>query len=150
MRTKRAQQTEIRRQLRDILPRVPAFERLDAVRRRRLRDSLVRMTSHAAVGRADVVDFPAFVAELMQGVFEAIVNASIRQMEAYADLLDQVGQSLDQAPKRGGSASSRSRQQLVATMVLMGINRIVVTKGKIVARSVLRRDDDDEDDDQGA
>jgi hypothetical protein len=134
-----------------MLARVPAYKRLHADGRRRLRDSLADMAAHATVGVADVVDFPAFVAGLIKGVFEAIVNVSIEQMEAYADLLDDVARSLDEfAPKRRGSASSRDRQRLLATMVLMGINRIVVTKGKIVARSVLRRDDDDEDDDQGA
>jgi hypothetical protein len=38
----------------------------------------------------DAVDFPAFVSDLVRGVFQAIVDASIEQMEAFADLLESV------------------------------------------------------------
>ena len=41
------------------------------------------------------VDFPAFVAALVHGVFNAIVDASIQQMEAYAALVSQVAASVD-------------------------------------------------------
>lgn len=160
------------------------------------------------------VNFPDFCAKLIQGVFHAIVQASIEQMEAYGKLVASVAKSInqfrdenvsdnqgrdhlveqfpdmfklgtsdggdfmgtggkgeprvqlkdgvdeDQALKRvNGSLptpvksmdltdqdnerelvqSARtqlatSRQQLLATMVLMGINRIVVTDGKIQAK----------------
>jgi hypothetical protein len=160
------------------------------------------------------VNFPDFCAKLIQGVFHAIVQASIEQMEAYGKLVSSVAKSInqfrdenvsdnqgrdhlveqfpdmfklgtsdgsdftgaggkgeprvqlkdgvdeDQALKRvNGSLptpvksmdltdedneralvqSARtqlatSRQQLLATMVLMGINRIVVTDGKIQAK----------------
>ena len=42
------------------------------------------------------VDFPKFVGGLIQNVFQAIVDASIQQMEAYADLLKAVAQTVDQ------------------------------------------------------
>ena len=157
------------------------------------------------------VNFPTFVASLIQGVFHAIVTSSIEQMEAYGRLVADVAKTLnqfrdenvsvdqgrdhlvDQFPDVfkvdidtgdfGGSAGPRvrlqdgvdeeealrrvnstlpveggaldsldddsieeklvpaarmrlatSRQQLLATMVLMGINRIVVTDGKIMAK----------------
>lgn len=168
------------------------------------------------------VNFPTFVASLIEGVFHAIVKASIEQMEAYGQLVSSVAKSLntfrdenvsdnqgrdhlveqfpdmfeigmgggdpfgggfgdegssggdprvrlregvdeDQAlsrvnaslPMEGGPLKSldlqddanerklvqasrtqlaTSRQQLLATMVLMGINRIVVTDGKIQAK----------------
>ena len=75
------------------------------------------------------VDFPGFVAELIDGVFGAIVNASIQQMDAYAKLLADVAKSLDagdsELPKRlGARRLATNRQQLLATMVMMGINRI--------------------------
>jgi hypothetical protein len=44
----------------------------------------------------DAVDFPGFVADLIAGVFDAIVDASIRQMEAYGDLVDSVAKTVDQ------------------------------------------------------
>jgi hypothetical protein len=158
------------------------------------------------------VNFPTFCASLIQGVFHAIVQASIEQMEAYGKLVSSVAQSLSQfrdtnvsdnqgrdhmvdqfpdlfqigtaddgsgnnaprlqlrdgvdedaalarvnerLPMEGGPLTSldmsddeteqkvtlaarnqlaASRQQLLATMVMMGINRIVVTDGKIQAK----------------
>lgn len=108
------------------------------------------------------VDFPDFVANLINGVFEAIVDASIRQMKAYAKLVAAVTTSLDEFSDQNTSDNqardhlidqfpdffgkrprktkrprvhlASSRQQLLATMVLMGINRIVVTDGKIKAK----------------
>src|SRR5215472_13848116 len=45
------------------------------------------------------VDFPKFVAGLIDGVFNAIVTSSIKQMEAYADLVKNVSKSVDQYMK---------------------------------------------------
>jgi hypothetical protein len=152
------------------------------------------------------VDFPAFVGGLIQNVFQAIVTASIQQMEAYGKLLKAVAQTVDQfaqdnislnnardwlaekypdeltietdgedaaGPRlavRGedqdaalrrinaeqqllkpitdlsdpeqevrlvGAARlqmARMRQQMLSSMVLLGINRIVVTDGLINAK----------------
>jgi hypothetical protein len=103
------------------------------------------------------VDFPEFVAALVQGVFRAIVDASIQQMKAFAELLAEVAKTVDQFAEENISDAAardhlkhaypgrpatqvddeaiaaakrelaRQRQQMLATMVLMGINRIVVT-----------------------
>lgn len=141
------------------------------------------------------VDFPTFVSGLINGVFHAIVDASVRQMDAYAKMLADVAKSVEAFMEDGlsddharddlvsrfpgvlcldpvarrklrwcgdGAAGSRvvqavlqlpdppadmrqivlaarrrlavQRQQMLATMVLMGINRIVVTDGKIAAK----------------
>jgi hypothetical protein len=155
------------------------------------------------------VNFPTFVASLIQGVFHSIVQASIEQMEAYGALVANVAKTLNQfrdenvtpnqgrdhlvdqfpeafkleidpeadggpaprvrlrdnadedatlkkvnsLPIEGGPVTNldddtieqklvpaartqlaTSRQQLLATMVLMGINRIVVTDGRISAK----------------
>ncbi len=166
----------------------------------------------AAVAGAllQAVNFPDFVSGLIKGVFHAIVQSSIEQMEAYGKLVADVAKTLDQfrddnvTPNQGmdhlvdqfpdvfqisvdtgddGNTQPRvtardgvdestalkrvnsslpvgsqplasldddelqakavpaartqlanSRQQLLATMVLMGINRIVVTDGKISAK----------------
>jgi hypothetical protein len=146
------------------------------------------------------VDFPAFVSGLVKGVFQAVVDASIQQMQAYGELLSASAKSVQQfaddhisdaqvrdqiasrfpskftidtsgdgpaklAPRDpngdidlGGAYGTdssvdisdpdseqalvnqaklemaRSRQQTMATMVLMGINRIVVTNGQINAK----------------
>jgi hypothetical protein len=159
------------------------------------------------------VNFPTFVAGLIEGVFHSIVKSSIEQMEAYGKLVADVSKTLNQfrddnvsvnqgrdhltdtfpdlfelkvdtgdgsdgseggprislrdgvdesaavkrvnssLPLEGGKVSSlddetiegklvpaartqlaTSRQQLLATMVLMGINRIIVTEGRISAK----------------
>lgn len=151
------------------------------------------------------VDFPAFVAGLIDGVFNAIVESSVKQMEAYAELVKNVAKSVDDfmkdnvtenqardylaerypehleldlsgespalKPKAGVEPGgmpnffqdlglpdpmasvdeenvesqlvpaarrrlAMDRQQLLATMVLMGINRLVVTDGSIKASVV--------------
>jgi len=148
------------------------------------------------------VDFPAFVSGLIQGVFQSIVDASMQQMKAYADLMAAAAKSVEQfasdhitdaqardyarnrypsmlrldvtddggrklavsdsvedtaelAKMTGGQAvdlssdegeqafvnaakleMARSRQQTMALMVLLGINRIVVTNGRINAKVV--------------
>jgi hypothetical protein len=153
---------------------------------------------------SDEIDFPDFVASLVHGTFDAIVDASIRQMEAYADLVSAVSKSADQftddnvtlnqardwlvqqypqdlfldlsgAPKllpkpaegedadqprspawlkdfqmegeeltpefleerlvpMARSRVGQGRQQMLATMVLLGLNRVKVQDGSISAR----------------
>jgi len=153
------------------------------------------------------VDFPAFVGGLIQNVFQAIVTASMQQMEAYGKLLKSVAQTVDQFAQdnishnnardwlsdkypelleidmQGGEEGAgpmlkargedseaglarisreqqllkpvtdlsdpeqearlvgaartqmaRMRQQMLSSMVLLGINRIVVTDGLINAK----------------
>lgn len=153
------------------------------------------------------VDFPAFVSGLVNGVFKAVVDASMEQMRAYGELLSACSKTVDefardnitdamardhvrsQFPgsvtvdtsgdkarlallpdadgndlgKRYGVSNvdledpdaemkllasaklelGRQRQQLLVTMVLLGINRIVVTDGRINAKVVfdMRADD---------
>jgi hypothetical protein len=147
------------------------------------------------------IAFPTFVADLIRGTFNAIVQSSIQQMEAYSDLLENVGKTVDgfmdsnlsdnQArdwlamrypehlhlntssgeprlePREGADERplpnwredlhltrnisldedqieehlvpaarrrlAEMRLQMLSTMVLMGMNRIVVTGGKIRA-----------------
>lgn len=107
------------------------------------------------------VDFPDFVSGLIEGVFSAIVDASIKQMRAYAELVSNLAKTVDefsqdnvtggparddlsdpapadcanksQAPDLAVRRLTLDRQQALATQVMMGINRIVVTKGTIKA-----------------
>ena len=150
---------------------------------------------------------PSFVASLIQGTFQAIVDASIQQMEAYAELLKNVAKTVDQfmndnitdglakdhladehrdvfaqghferrsearpceqdagelpsffqdlgftarrssTTRRSRTSSCRpraatlaeQRQQTLATMVLMGINRVVVDDGEIIAKLMFHID----------
>ncbi|MEQ9258369.1 MAG: hypothetical protein RIG84_04655 [Roseovarius sp.] len=159
----------------------------------------------------NAIAFPTFVADLIKGTFQAIVESSIQQMEAYAELLSNVAKTVDefmadnitdnnardwlagaypqvirldtssgsprlvpqenaddaQPPNFQGDLSigeevsldeesiegilvpaarrkiAQSRQQTLATMVLMGMNRIVVTRGRIKAAMGFRIDTTD-------
>ena len=155
------------------------------------------------------VNFPAFVGGLIDGVFNSIVTTSIKQMEAYAEMVRNVSKSVDQymkdnvtqnnardyladrypdhlevdiagerprlKPKEGHDEDSlpdffadlglkspvksldddnveqelvpaarrriaMDRQQLLATMVMMGVNRLVVTNGTIEASCMFELD----------
>ncbi|UHQ23883.1 hypothetical protein LVB77_03980 [Lysobacter sp. 5GHs7-4] len=152
------------------------------------------------------IDFPGFVAQLVHGTFDAIVDASIRQMESYSGLVAAVAKSLDQfteenvspnqardwlasrypgdvqlllpdggertevqlAPRAEGLMPTwlgeygvdgeelsteileervlpqvrlkvgGERQQLLATMVMLGMNRVVVRDGSITSKVMFR------------
>lgn len=153
-------------------------------------DQTLQGGSTAADALINDLDFPTFVTALIHGVFNAIVTASIQQMQAYAALISDVAASVDefesdaisdqtardtlaqefpelfcrtkaslawrpdaeqsarvrlQAALGVGELESdlrhlvaasrrrlaRNRQQTLATIVMMGINRIVVTDGRI-------------------
>jgi hypothetical protein len=150
---------------------------------------------------SDEIDFPAFVAGLVHGTFGAMVDASIRQMEEFAELVSAVAKDVDQftnenvtpaqardwlrdrypqdlgveVAAEGASrlrslrpeddeapawladfglegeqltdelveerlvpaarrAVGESRLQLLATMVMLGMNRINVRDGRVAAR----------------
>lgn len=159
----------------------------------------------------NAIAFPTFVSDLIQGTFQAIVDASIQQMEAFGELLSNVAKTVDEfmadnitdnqardwlagaypqiirvdtssekpklvaaenadeaeTPNFRGDLNisedvgvdedafetilvpaarrnlAQNRQQVLATMVLMGINRIVVTSGKIRATMGFRIDTTD-------
>jgi len=160
---------------------------------------------------SDEINFPAFVAALVHGTFDAIVDATIRQMEAFADLVSAVAKdveqftnenvtpnqakdwlakqypqdlqvvfndgqpslqprgtqdNLDNAPPwlseygldgqllstelineqlvpMGRKRIGQNRLQTLATMVLLGMNRVVVRDGTISARIQIRAQADD-------
>lgn len=209
-------------QLRRLNAGAPAAAALagETGRRRRGEEEMPKFSAQGAREGAEVaglllqqVNFPEFVRGLIDGVFNSIVESSIRQMEAYGNLVKSVAQTLNQfrdenvsmnqgrdhlveqfpdtfmidvdtgdgfeegrgprvrlrdgvderaalekvnsLPLEGGPLTSldledevtetklvqaartqlaTSRQQLLATMVLMGINRIVVTDGRISAK----------------
>jgi len=161
----------------------------------------IREGTQAFRQMVEAVDFPKFVGGLIQNVFQAIVDASIQQMQAFGELLAAAAKSVDEfasdhisdaqvrdhianrypgavqvvsgedgtarlapGPRADqvnvGSAfgvsgvdlgdeeseltlvnaaklqMARQQQQQLSVMVLMGINRIVVTDGHINAKVV--------------
>lgn len=129
-----------------LLARSPAYASLPEDEQRALAEEATKVVEHASTAqggdRVHAVDFPKFVASLVQSVFRAVVDASIKQMREYEKLVGEVARSveaLDAAERDATAASARrefakQRQQMLATMVLMGINRIVVTDGEIKAK----------------
>lgn len=126
--------TDVRRSVRALLERAPAFAQLPAERRDALAGHMLhvafRLADPAGLTTAefrspllakpvrdpiasfealvDAVDFPAFVANLIHGTFGAIVNASIQQMEAYGELLKQVAATVDEFTQENlGDAAAR-------------------------------------------
>lgn len=174
-----------------------------------------REPATATLGRragavTDELDFPEFVASLIHGTWDAMVDSSIRQMDAYADLVAAISKPLSQfrdenvtanqardwlvaqypgdlALARGGGSEPRvvargpadefgdapspdwlrdfgvadgqplsedlieevlvpaardrlasDRMQTLATLVMLGMNRIVVRDGSITARLKFR------------
>ncbi|MFN7174207.1 MAG: hypothetical protein ACK4MT_05790 [Thermaurantiacus tibetensis] len=65
----------------------------DAPRRR---EAATESIGRRAGALSDELDFPEFVASLVHGTFDAIVDSSIRQMETFADLIAAVAKPLDQ------------------------------------------------------
>jgi hypothetical protein len=47
----------------------------------------------------NAIDFPTFVSSLIKGTFQAIVDATIQQLEAYATLLQEVAKTVDEFMK---------------------------------------------------
>jgi hypothetical protein len=105
---------------RDDLVRLEVWRLLDRSRACRAppaegREQIARNTFAVAAvlmeaERMDHADFPVFVKGAQRGVFEAIVNASVEQMQAYADLIADVAKSVDQF--REDTVTDRTRPWL--------------------------------------
>jgi hypothetical protein len=88
----------IRSQVKDVLEHSASFRQLSLAQQKTLAANLekvaTKLTGSTRPG-VDSVDFPDFVKQLLEGVFESIVDSSIQQMEAYEDLLSDVAGSID-------------------------------------------------------
>ena len=110
--------TLVRRAVKNLLAHSPAFGQLPTDARGAMADDLIRVSTYLAAPEgikantvggsvvvtpgdrmAKAVDFPDFVSRLINGVFYAIVDASIKQMEAYANLVKNVSQTVDNFAK---------------------------------------------------
>jgi hypothetical protein len=103
-----AHTSAVRPAVRDLLESSPAFRSLSDDKQHEVAARLVSIAGNL-VHAADMpsqakdfiraVDFPNFAGGLINGVFNAIVDASIRQIDAYSDLLKDVTDSVDQFVK---------------------------------------------------
>ncbi|MCP4437052.1 MAG: hypothetical protein GY812_16340 [Actinomycetia bacterium] len=110
----------VRRSVRKLLQRSASFRSLPASERRALRGGMEvvgRAVLQAELqgrpaGFARRADFPDFVAALIQGTFQAVVDASVEQMKAYGDLVDEVSESVDEFGEEGKRPSKHRKRAL--------------------------------------
>jgi hypothetical protein len=60
------------------------------------REAATESIGRRAGALSDELDFPDFVASLVHGTFDAIVDSAIRQMESFADMVAAVAKPIDQ------------------------------------------------------
>lgn len=77
-------------------PAVPAEQEPGGAIGGQRREAATESIGRRAGALSDELDFPEFVASLVHGTFDAIVDSSIRQMESFADLVAAVAKPLDQ------------------------------------------------------
>src|SRR5882762_7577829 len=79
------------------------------------------------------IDFPAFVASLIEGTFHAIVKSSIEQMKAYAEMVKSVSTSLNEFKDRN-TTDNQARDHLVSRYPRFLQINIVDNQPKVQAR----------------
>ena len=88
----------------------------DGIRANELTGAVVAVPAEIAAGRSFLaaVNFPAFVAALIDGVFQSIVDSSIEQMRAYGNLVSSVAKTVDGFASDAASGEA-ARQWLART-----------------------------------
>jgi hypothetical protein len=140
--TRRPRSREIRaeavRQVETLFARSRTASRLPAATRTRLLRhaaeigaAIAKARSKAAGDLLPQVGFPPFVANLIEGTFDAMVDASVRQMEAYTDLLSSVASSLDRFVDDAKREPGRDGATTLAETLLAGATRIVIGDGRM-------------------
>lgn len=132
MKLSREHQELVREQIRGHLARSGSFGKLPASRRLALASDMAAVVASliedvdptSAAGLIAEIDFPGFVSDLIQGTFQAVVDASIRQMEAYADLVRDVASELDGMTPGARRVADRLRPRLGAVAAWPGHVRI--------------------------
>lgn len=107
------------------------------------REAATESIGRRAGALSDELDFPEFVASLVHGTFDAIVDSSIRQMESFADLVAAVAKPIDQFTQENVSLN-QTRDWLVeqhpTDLALAREEREV----RVVPRSRVNGGDEDE------
>ena len=85
----------VRRAVRRVLEQSPAFKALPADTQTSVARDTVRVTTYLAGAAPPNVALPPFVAGLVHGVFNGVVDASVQQMDAYASLMNSVARTVD-------------------------------------------------------
>jgi hypothetical protein len=73
---------------------------------------------------ADSTDFPMFVGDLIRGTFDSIAETTIERMNAYAELLKNLSDRVDEYTKERLHCSLRGLQHAAAETLLSEMYRI--------------------------
>ncbi|HYP05579.1 MAG TPA: hypothetical protein VER03_05025 [Bryobacteraceae bacterium] len=122
--------TLVDKETRGLLALSPAYQQLPPDKQQQIARDMAKVGAYLAqpegipantlpgavafVSLVQAVDFPKFVAGLINGVFQAIVESSIQQMEAYGKMIANVADSVDQFMDDNVSENS-ARDWLVQT-----------------------------------
>lgn len=94
------------------------------------------LTRQASIGYAE------FVSALIQEVFSGLRDASARQLDSYRQLVSAVARVGDLPSSATSSAISPPvSTSVLAQLLLLGLQRVVVTDGRIDARVVIFEDE---------
>jgi hypothetical protein len=86
--------------VRDLLQRAPSYHRLPDGDRRKLVDGMIDVAGTLALDDAPAGEaLPHFVRELVEGTFAAVVDGSIEQLKAYAELIGSISADGDDVPR---------------------------------------------------
>jgi hypothetical protein len=91
----------------------------------------VRVPAQRRSPTLEEIDLRSFVTALVRGTFNTVVNASVQQVEAYAELLKGLAKTVDQFTQAADERHLPRRQQWLAREVLTGIYRI--SRGTLAA-----------------
>jgi hypothetical protein len=150
----RRQRAIVRAEVARLLDSAPAYRSLPPARRKAVAAKLEEAADALVVGEladsrvADTVDFPGFVSDLIGGVFQAVVDASVQQMREYAELLEGASKSVDDF---ADDNSDEGQVRAHLSEHFRGGARTAKLRPGLRARPSLKpvRDDDDDDDDKG-
>jgi hypothetical protein len=84
----------------------------------------LRVASDSTDSLADSTTSPIFVADLIRGTFDAVVDATIERIDAYAELLKDLSNSVDEYTKEADHDCLRELQHAAAETLLSEIHRI--------------------------
>jgi hypothetical protein len=72
----------------------------------------------------DATEFPIFVADLIRGTFDSIVDTTLDRVDAYIELLKDLSDSVDEYTKEANHDCLRELQHAAAETLLTEIHRI--------------------------
>jgi hypothetical protein len=120
----------VRQSVYSLLEHSLAFRRLSPAKQQNMTKHLMAVScayvaeeiQNYPAGFVQSVDFPAFVSGLIEGTFNSMVHASIEQMEAFGELLDEASSSLGSDPCAEPGKIDPWRRRAILTKIRRQLN----------------------------